>query len=161
LIAVSTGSLLTAYIAETFFDVAPCVLCIYQRVPYAIVALLGVFAIAQRNHKAVTDKVIALCAALLFVNAAIAFFHSGVELQWWEGTDGCAVNPAVFSDPEVARKMLLETPAVRCDEINFTFLGFTMANWNVVASFFWGLYALLHVMGYRVKCMGCCSCRLE
>ncbi|MFA6280601.1 MAG: disulfide bond formation protein B [Bdellovibrionales bacterium] len=147
LFAASVGSLLTAYVAETFFGVLPCVLCLYQRVPYAVVVVLSLLAFVStvliRGRAA--RGLLLLCAFAFFVNAGIASFHSGVELHWWQGTDGCAVNPLVIQelkDPTAAREALMATPVVRCDAVNFTFLGFTMANWNILASLAFGAFAL-------------------
>lgn len=139
LFAMSVGSLLMAYVAETFFGVAACELCIYQRVPYAVVVFLSLVAFVGMiyGHKKTAQILFLLCAFAFFVNAGIALFHSGVELHWWVGTDGCAVNPLVMQnlkDPAAMRAALMAAPVVRCDEINFTFLGCTMANWNILAS---------------------------
>ena len=145
--AVSVGSLLTAYIAENFFDVFPCELCLYQRVPYALAMILAILALIVRKNDKRARLLLGFCAVAFFANMGIAIFHSGVELHWWAGSDGCAVNPLVLQDPAAAREALLSTPSVRCDEINFTFLGFTMANWNVPASLALGLFALLASFG--------------
>lgn len=154
-LAVSTGSLITAYVAETFFGVAPCILCLYQRIPYAAAILLAILALLVRAKDKAARSVLALIALAFFINAGIAFFHSGVELQWWKGTDTCGVNPSVLAEATgstiSARELLLQTPTVRCDAINFTFLGFTMANWNILACLGLGLFALLAALGIRIK----------
>ncbi len=155
LFALSVGSLLTAYVAETFFGVLPCELCVYQRVPYALVAFLSVavFSVAVCGRVRAARLLLLLCALAFFVNAGIAVFHSGVELHWWQGTDGCAVNPLVMQDlkdPSAVREALMAAPVVRCDDINFTFLGFTMANWNILASLAFCAFALFAAWRLRV-----------
>jgi len=142
----SAASLAAAFAAEHLFSVLPCILCIYQRIPYAFAAFLGLAGAAflARETKtrggigprgaALARGLMLLCAMGFLINAGIAFFHSGVELHWWEGTDTCAVDPLVVKDPASARQALLKAPVVRCDAINFTFLGLTMANWNVANS---------------------------
>ncbi len=155
LFAASVGSLLMAYVAEHFFGVLPCELCVYQRVPYALVAFLSVtvFAVAVYGRARAARGLLLLCALAFFVNAGIAVFHSGVELHWWQGTDGCAVNPLVMQnikDPAAVRAALMAAPVVRCDEINFTFLGFTMANWNIPASLALCAFALFAAWRLRI-----------
>lgn len=156
LFAAGTGALFTAYIAENFFGVQPCILCLYQRVPYAFVAFLAIVALASRRRVACTRRLLAIAALAFFVNMGIATFHSGVERQWWKGTESCGVNPVVLaeatggkSSAAALRESLLQTPTVRCDQINFTFLGITMANWNVLASLGLGLFALLAALQPR------------
>lgn len=132
LFAACVDSFIAAYILENFFDVLPCDLCIMQRYPFAIVMVLMLIAFALKFSDLRARQVMALAGLVLVVNAGIAVFHSGVELHWWEGTDGCGVNPLVFADDLAAmRNALLNAPTVRCDEINFTFLGMTIANWNI------------------------------
>lgn len=136
LFAACVDSLLAGYIAEHFFDVLPCDLCIKQRIPFALVLAIMLPALSMKLSGDTVRKLLGLSALVLIANAGIAGFHSGVELQWWGGLDGCGVNPLVFADDPVAmREMLLNAPVVRCDEVNFTFLGLTIANWNI----FWSL----------------------
>lgn len=166
LFAAATGSLFVAYVAQTFFDVQPCILCIYQRIPYAIVVVLSLGALILRQHDKKARCLLGIAALAFFVNMGIAIYHSGVELHWWAGTSECGVNPAVLSQVENLREALLKTPLVSCDEINFTFLGLSMANWNIFASFGLGLFALLASFGPCVnwakpqgtESASCCCC---
>lgn len=162
ILAASAGSLATAYIAQYVFDIAPCILCYYQRVPYALAIVFSLLALAVRKNDKRARMFLGLCAFGFFVNACIAFFHSGVELQWWAGTDECGVNPDVLkgaTDIAAMRESLLATPTVRCDQINFTVLGFTMANWNVVACLGLALFSLLAAMGPCVNWAKCDCCK--
>lgn len=147
ILAASAGSLLTAYVAENFFGVQPCILCIYQRIPYALAVFLAIGALMLRHNDKMARCLLGITAVTFFANMGIAIFHSGVELHWWAGTDECGVNPLVVKTAAALREALLKTPTVNCDEINFTFLGFTMANWNILASFGLGLFALLASFG--------------
>lgn len=162
LFVAAIGSLITAYIAETYFDVQPCILCIYQRIPYAAVAFLSLFALMARHQDKRARFFLGLCALAFLVNMGVAIFHSGVELHWWAGTNECGVNPLVLQDVANVREALLKTPMVSCDAINFTFLGFTMANWNILASFGLGLFALLASFGSCVNwCQSGCGCKAK
>ncbi|MBT3702999.1 MAG: disulfide bond formation protein B, partial [Alphaproteobacteria bacterium] len=76
----------SAISSEIFGGLAPCVLCLYQRIPYAITIGLGLigFAVPRFFLAAV------LLAALAFlVGGGIAVFHVGVEQAWWTGTEAC------------------------------------------------------------------------
>lgn len=143
MIAAGVAAFIGVYLTETYFGAHPCILCLYQRVPYGAALAFGILALGFRRNASVVRALFWLCAVVFFVNVGIAFFHTGVELHWWAGTDECAVNPAVLADPEAARKMLLAAPVASCDKINFTFLGFTLANWNVLICFALGAYAAL------------------
>lgn len=155
-------ALASAYILEAFWGVLPCILCYYERVPYALVALFGGLALAMRKNERAVQALFLLAGLAFIVDAGIAFYHSGVELHWWPGTDDCDVNPLVLADPVAAREALLATPVVRCDEISFTFLGFTLANWNVPLCLGLGIYSLLAAYAPRIKLLqpgAGCRCR--
>jgi len=162
ILAASVGSLVTAYIAQYFFDVAPCILCYYQRVPYAIAVLLSVIALLVRSNDKRARCLLGIIGLAFLINAGIAVFHSGVELHWWKGTESCGVNPLVLQEAGVSvRELLLKTPTVTCDQVNFTFLGFTMANWNILASLGLALFAFLASLGPCInwaKASCCCCC---
>jgi disulfide bond formation protein DsbB len=61
----------------------------------------------------------------------LAIFHTGVELHWWLGTSGCAVEPLNGASSADLREALLHTVTPRCDQIAWTILGFSMTNLNV------------------------------
>jgi len=163
LFAASVGSLGTAFIAEHFFGVEACILCLYQRVPYALAAFLAIVALAVQKRERQARMILGVIALGFFINAGIAVFHSGVELHWWAGTDKCDVNPAVLggAGTPISREALMAAPRVSCDEINFTFLGFTMANWNILASLGLAVFALLAALGPCVNWGSGCCCRWE
>ena len=85
---ISLCALSFAYISEYFFGLQPCVLCIYQRVPFFIVLMIGFFGFVIHQNR-ICLLALGLSALAFFVNTGIAVFHSGVERKMWEGTDAC------------------------------------------------------------------------
>ncbi|MEJ0061828.1 MAG: disulfide bond formation protein B [Alphaproteobacteria bacterium] len=134
--AIACFALGFALISEYAFGYAPCVLCLWQRAPYALVAIIaaaGIFLPGLRRWRGV---VILASALLLAVDAGLAVFHVGVEQHWWLGTSGCGIHDAAEGDTRSIRESLLALPVARCDEIAWTFLGFSMAAWNAVYATF-------------------------
>lgn len=64
------------------------------------------------------------------INSGIAFYHVGVEKNWWVHGD-CAGNFDMTS-VETLKASLFAAPAVKCADIQFEFLGVSMAGWNFV-----------------------------
>jgi disulfide bond formation protein DsbB len=124
----SAGALGAALVAQYGFAVQPCVLCLAQRVPFALAI---VFAAASLWKPGAARVLLGLCALAFLVNAGIAFFHTGVEQHWWLGTSGCALKPLGGADAQSLREQLLATAVAQCDVVAWTFLGLSMANWNV------------------------------
>jgi disulfide bond formation protein DsbB len=80
---ISAGMLGTAFTFQYVGGLYPCVLCIYQRIPYAVVIVLGLWgAVTLRAGRPLSFTayfLAAACALAFFVDAGIAGFHVGVE----------------------------------------------------------------------------------
>lgn len=135
---ISLLALFTAFVAEFAFDLDPCVLCVYQRWPYAVTTLLGIAGLATLYEEEWIQYVaiiVFLAAIAFFVNGLIAFYHVGVEQHWWKSAlEGCAVEFETGSMEEL-RAMFDKTIGARCDEVAWSFLGISMAGFNMVLSF--------------------------
>ncbi len=133
----------TALIAQYGFGFAPCVLCLWQRIPYVLVLVVAGagFAPGLRRWR---GALLLGCGLLLLIECGIAMFHVGVEQHWWLGTSGCSLQATATpaQDTKSLREMLLATPVAQCDRISWTFLGLSMATWNVAFALVMGLYAL-------------------
>jgi disulfide bond formation protein DsbB len=133
--AVSAMALAAAYVSQYGYGLQPCVLCIYQRIPYAIVIALGIMGLwfSGKSPKA-GPYFLAGIALTFFANTVIAFYHTGVERHWWKSfLEGCAV-PNIEGNITDVLARIEATPPVRCDEIPWTdpLIGLSMANHNVI-----------------------------
>jgi len=137
--------LATAYAFEYLANLQPCVLCIYQRIPYAVAIGLMLLAIILRKHSQ-ANLILFIAASVVFaVGSAIAIFHIGVEQQLWQGTPECG-NFINTASVEALRKQLLEQPIVRCDEVAWSLFGISMAGYNFLISTSLLLYSLVIVL---------------
>ena len=133
LAAVGAGALSMAYIAQFGFGLEPCVLCLYQRIPYAVVAILG-FIGMMRPHLV---KPFFILAAVMFLSgAALGAYHFGVEQHWWASATGCSGDVSkAFTTQDLMQSMQKKQPKA-CDAVDWTFLGVSMAGWKVLFSLF-------------------------
>jgi disulfide bond formation protein DsbB len=128
----SLFALVFVLITQFVFDYHPCVLCIWQRIPYSLcipVAAAGLFLPQLRLWRGV---LLLVCSALFLSDAGIAGFHIGVEQHWWSGTSGCAINATTAHDAASMRLALLSAPVASCGDISWTFLWLSMAAWNML-----------------------------
>jgi disulfide bond formation protein DsbB len=134
--AVSIAALAAAYISQYGFGLKPCILCLYQRVPYFVNIALGAlaFLVSFRYPRLVT-LFLWLSVAGFLIGAAIAGFHVGVEQGWWKGLSSCGgdILPENVSIEEL-RKAITQQPIVRCDQPAWTLFGISMAGYNYVMS---------------------------
>lgn len=149
---IAAGALGSAFFLQHVMGVQPCVLCVWQRWPFAVVLGLALATtIAAGKRPCARLPGLGLIALAGTINAGIAVFHSGVERHWWTGTPGCGV-PDAAQTLESFRAALLERPVVRCDEIPWTLFGLSPANYNIVLSSGLALmagFAAWHIWGQR------------
>jgi disulfide bond formation protein DsbB len=140
-LVLSLGVLAFAFFAERFWSLAPCVLCLAQRVPYAVMALATAFGLWR---PAVQKQMLWLVLLLVLVGGGIGGYQVGVEQAWWgrSEAEGCAVQEmGAVHDLEALYEGLSGTPMGDCANPSFSFHGVTFAVINLGLSAF--LAALL------------------
>ncbi len=120
---------IAALISQYGFGWRPCVLCLWQRYPYAIG---GALALGGLMRPAQAPLLWGLASIAFLANVALAAFHSGVEFGWWEGFASCsAPDPGAVSAQELFER-LQEVSLVRCDDRTPFLFELTMTNWNLL-----------------------------
>ncbi len=125
------GGLLAGALGSQYLGgLHPCEMCYWQRWPHwAALALGGLSFFLPRQARTLTF----LAAIAIAVSGAIGLFHAGVEAGWWQGLTSCS-TVAQGNSPDELLKNILATPLVRCDQVQWAFLGLSMAAWNAVIS---------------------------
>ena len=141
--AVSAALLGGAHFFEQVVGLPPCPLCLDQREAHW--AALGVATggiVVGVLFKARLGAAAAVGAAALVyaVSAGLAFFHTGVEYEFWPGPASCAAGGAVTDLGAIAEALNGKSPAPSCDEAPWRLFGISMAGYNLIASA--GLFAL-------------------
>lgn len=129
----------SALISQYVFGLRPCILCLYQRVPYGIIIALSAFGVLRPSF---AWACIIACGLAFLSGASIAIFHVGVEEQWWRGFEGCS-TPALTGSVEDLMKAIENAPIVACDRNIWRLMGLSMAAYNVFASGAAGLGCLI------------------
>jgi disulfide bond formation protein DsbB len=142
LLIASVGSLLAAFFFQYVVGLQPCILCIWQRWPYAVVIVLAGLALMLARSAPARAALLGLSGVALLVGAGIAAFHVGVEQHWWVGTPGCGVTERADT-VEALRAQLMAAPVVRCDEVPWSLFGISMAGYNIVISLALAAFALI------------------
>ena len=112
-------ALAAALTAEYAFGLRPCVLCVYQRVPYAVALGLGLLGLILLRP-AVLQPLLVLAAGLAFLagppNCALPGFDTNLSLA------------------ELHRQLDEAPDFVACDEVPWALFGISMAGYNLAAS---------------------------
>ena len=134
LFALNLGALGFALTMQFGFDVQPCILCLWQRVPYGVAAAATLTLALRKPAQRYAVWILAFCVVTYLTGMGLAVFHSGVERHLWEGTTGCAIQPIHGTTAEDLRQSLLQTITPRCDVIAWSLFGITLTNMNVLLS---------------------------
>jgi disulfide bond formation protein DsbB len=131
--------------SETWWGLAPCELCLWQRWPYWAAAGFATLAVllAGRGRAAL----LGLAALGAFASAAVGGFHVGVEQGWWPSPlPGCAAPTAGGAQSiEEMMRALAAAPTKPCDAPTFLIPGLplSMAAMNIIYGAGLGLLALV------------------
>ena len=69
-----------------------------------------------------------LAAAAIAVSGAIGVYHAGVEARIFEGFTTCTATKGLTLED------IMKVPLVRCDQVQWSLFGISMAGWNAVLS---------------------------
>jgi disulfide bond formation protein DsbB len=128
-VLVPAAALAGAFGSQYLGGLSPCEMCWWQR--YAHIAAL-VFALAALF---VPGRALVWLAGLaIAASGAIGFYHAGVELHYFPGLTQCTATVSSGGSTDDFLKAIMAAPLVRCDDIQWSFLGISMAGWNAILS---------------------------
>jgi disulfide bond formation protein DsbB len=128
-----TTLLLGALGSQYLGGLHPCEMCYWQRWPHG--AAIGVAAVAfTAPASSQRSRTFTLLAALaIALSGAIGVYHAGVEAGIFEGFTTCTAMASGASTEELLHQ-ITHAPIIRCDQVQFAFLGISMAGWNAIVS---------------------------
>jgi disulfide bond formation protein DsbB len=135
--AIAAATLAGAWFFQLVLDIRPCPLCLEQRYAYYLAVPLGAlvaWAAARHAPRAVLVAGLALLALAALGNAWLGFYHAGVEWGFWQGPTECSGSVLDLSQAGSLFDNLDKVKVIRCDEVQWRFLGLSLAGYNVLIS---------------------------
>ena len=111
----------------------PCEMCYWQRWPHGGAILLAALAFTSPAESRRSRTLTLLGALAIAISGAIGVYHAGVELGIFEGITTCTAMASGGSTADLL-KQITQAPLVRCDQVQWSFLGISMAGWNAILS---------------------------
>lgn len=111
----------------------PCEMCYWQRWPHAAAILIALLAFTAPVGSSRSRNLVLLAAAAIAVSGILGVYHAGVEAKIFQGITTCTANSKGMSTAELLRQ-ISHAPLIRCDQVQFRFLGISMAGWNAILS---------------------------
>ncbi|MCS0496760.1 disulfide bond formation protein B [Ancylobacter sp. MQZ15Z-1] len=128
------GTLAGAWYFQLVVGLAPCPLCLEQRVPYYAgvpFAVLAILSAAAGNPK-LARVLLAVTGALMATAAALAIYHAGVEWHFWAGPTSCTGSAPAISTGNMLESLQQAPRVVRCDEAPWRLAGISLAGYNAL-----------------------------
>jgi disulfide bond formation protein DsbB len=142
---IAAVTLAGAWFFELVLDIKPCPLCLEQRYAYYLAIPLGALTAYLAWRSAPRRLLIAAFAILLLAalgNAWLGGYHAGVEWKFWPGPTDCSGPIGNLGSAGNLLERLDTVKVVRCDEVQFRFLGLSLAGYNVLISLLMAAIAL-------------------
>jgi disulfide bond formation protein DsbB len=134
---IAAATLAGAWFFQLVLDIRPCPLCLEQRYAYYLAIPLGVLtalAAARDAPRAVLYAGLALLAAAALGNVWLGAYHAGVEWGLWKGPTDCTGPVGNLGSAGNLLERLDTVKVIRCDEVQWRFLGLSLAGYNVLIS---------------------------
>ena len=146
--AVAAATLAGAWFFQLVLDIRPCPLCLEQRYAYYLavpLALLVAFAASRSAPRPLLLVGFAVLLLAALANAWLGGYHAGVEWGLWQGPTDCTGPVGNLGSAGSLLERLNTVKVIRCDEVQWRFLGLSLAGYNVLISLLmaaiagWGL----------------------
>ena len=145
ILSLSFFSLAAALYIEYVLGIKPCILCIYQRIPYAIALLISVCAFFINNK-----KILLVILALTFiVSALISGYHVSIEKGFIEPIFSCTSDNINALEKEEILKSL-DNIQPNCKDVDFSLFGISLATLNLINSFVLTV-VIVYILKYAKK----------
>jgi disulfide bond formation protein DsbB len=133
-------ALIVATIAGAFAfqaaGIAPCELCLKERLPYyaGMALAAATIVVAWRGPGRLAQVGFGALALLFMFSAAFGAYHAGVEWGFWAGPSDCTGALTRASTNADFLNQLATVHVVRCDAVAIRIIGLSLAGWNAIVS---------------------------
>ena len=127
--ALLAGALGSQYIGGLY----PCEMCHWQRWGHYGAVALAALSFPFRRQPSGGRMFIWLAMLAILASGAIGGYQAGVEAGVFQGFTQCTAHGAGGSTAQILAD-IMATPLIRCDQVQWAFLGISMAGWNAIVS---------------------------
>ena len=130
LFVISFVSISSALVAEYFFNLQPCELCLKQRHPYYLILICLVFIFFFKNFNKIWLYLVIQFASVYGLFYSI--WHVGVENKILKGPAGCSAMLTSSESVADLKSQILSKQVISCDEVIWSFFGISAASINTL-----------------------------
>ena len=144
-LVIAAATIAGAWYFQLVLGLQPCPLCLEQRYAYYLaipLAALTALAAGQNAPRSLLVAGLAVLALAALANAVLGAYHAGVEWKFWPGPADCTGPVGNLGSAGSLLERLDKVKVVMCDEVQWTFLGLSLAGYNVLISLLMAVIAI-------------------
>ena len=123
-------SIFYAFFVEFFLGYKPCILCKYQRVPYVLGLIIGLFGFFKPSN----TKICIYIFLTFLISMILSGYHVGIEQELYQSIFNCSDNNlGVLEKGKLLGSLKVINPD--CRNVNFAVFGVSLATINFVLAF--------------------------
>ena len=130
ILILSSGAIISALIAEHFFNLSPCQMCLKQRYPYYAIILIIIFFVLLRQTKNILLFILNEFAILYGLFYAI--WHVGIEQKLLPGLTSCSGTLSNTNSIQNLKEQIINQSITNCNDISWVILGLSAATINSI-----------------------------
>ena len=134
LFVLSIIAIISALVAEFFFDLTPCKMCLKQRHPYYIIIFLVILSYIFRQTKNIWLFIFSQIA--LLYGFFYAVWHVGIEQKILPGPAICSGTLSQTNSIQNLKQQITNQAIVNCSEITWAVFGLSAATLNTLLILF-------------------------
>jgi disulfide bond formation protein DsbB len=109
-------------------------MCWWQRYAHMVALVPAALAFTAPAGSARSRMLTLLAAIAIAMSGGIGVYHAGVEAKIFQGFTTCTALTAGATNTADLLKQIVAAPIIRCDQVQWSFLGISMAGWNAIIS---------------------------
>ena len=130
IILLCLSSICYAFFVEYILGYKPCILCKYQRVPYVLGLIIGLFGF----FKPLNTKMCIYVFLTFLISMTLSGYHVGIEQELYKSIFNCSDdNLNILEGGKLLESLSVINPD--CRNANFAIFGLSLATINFVLSF--------------------------
>ena len=130
IILLSFSSICYAFFVEYILAYKPCILCKYQRVPYILGLIIGLFGFFKPSN----TKIRIYIFFTFLISMTLSGYHVGIEQELYQSILNCSDdNLGILEEGKLLESLSVINPD--CRNVNFALFGVSLATINFILSF--------------------------
>ena len=139
-------ALASAFIAEFYFNLAPCEMCLKQREPYYIIitgfTLITILKWQDRIWFYLGVQLISIYGLFYSI------WHVGIENKLLSAPAGCSDRLNITNNTSDLKEQILSKPVINCEDIAWSIFGLSAATINALLLFLIFILNAIYIFNY-------------